>query len=74
MLSVRHWTVLTLTNNSDVRGNPCGGKIQFFTTQTKTISYTLLGLSNIKTQDYLHDFAKVLNFVQLSLPHQFKGM
>ncbi len=74
MFSVRHWTVLTLTNNSDVRGNPCGGKISFFTTQIKTMSYKNLGLNNIKTQDYLHGFAKVLNFVQLSLPHQFKAM
>ena len=49
-------------------------KNSFFTTQTKTMSYESFGLNNIKTQDYLHGFAKVLNFVQLSLPHQFKAM
>lgn len=74
MFSVRHWTVSTLTNNSDVRGNPCGGKISFSTTITNTISYKLLGFNNIKTQDYLHGFANVLIFIPLSLPLQFKAI
>ena len=31
IFSVRHWTIYTLTNNSNSFGNPSGGKISFFT-------------------------------------------